>query len=198
MSALAAFKVAGAVASWGAFARSGDSTREADVGYMFMAMVDFAPVGEFMGITGFNRQVNFEEYAEGGRTYGPRYLFKGGGAGSITLKWGLLDRSFMWDWIESVQVGWQFRRELTVLQFTRNHVPFRQFHFHNAFPVRVKAGDMSHDNTSAAFEEVEIKYDKLVPSIIPMSGEAALANLGSGLASAAGGPGAKAAMSKLF
>lgn len=186
MSATMALRGAGALASWGSFARSGDSTREADVGYMFMAMVDFAPVGEFMSVSAFTREIDFEEVPEGGRSYGPHVIYKGGKGGSITLKWGLLDRSFWWDWIEGVQMGWEFRREMTVLQFNRNHVPFRQFHFHNAFPIKVTGADLAVDNASAAAEEVVLRYDRLVPSIIPMSGEAALANLGSGLASAGG------------
>ena len=202
MSMSAAFAVAGSLASWGAFARSGDSTREADVAYMFMAMVNFAPVGEFMSIGAFNREIDVEEIREGGRTGGPRVLVKGTKGGSITLKWGMLDRSYWWDWMEAVQIGWDFRREMTVLQFNRNHIPFRQFHFHQCFPVAVKGAELSHDNTSAASEEVTLRYDRLVPSIIPMSGEAALANLGSGLASASANTGGMkslgAAAKKLF
>ena len=176
--ALAGAAIAGV--SWmGAALNSKDLGREVDVNYLFLVMVDFAPIGEFSGVEGISRAVDTEELQEGGRTYGPHVRLKHGKAGGVTLKWGMMDRSYMWDWMETVQVGMDFRREVTIVLFNRSYIPVRVFYMHSCFPTLVKASSLDGAGSTSAIDELALVYDRLIPVIIPQDGEAAVANLAS-------------------
>lgn len=171
--------------SWGGVARSYRAAREPDTVYMFTVLVGGLAWGDFEAVTGITKEVDTESVPEGGRTAGPRTLIKGYKPGTVTLKWGQMDRTFMWDWIDSVAVGGGslgtggllgFRREVTVVQCTRDHIPFRMYHFHNAFPVSLKAGDLVGQSQQSV-EDMTLAFDSVTPIIIAQDLEATAANL---------------------
>jgi len=167
--------------SWaGSTLNSSDTarSRDHDVGYQFLVMIGFSVVGEFVSVDGITREIETETIPEGGRTYAPHVRIKQGKEGTLTLKFGMMDRSFLWDWIEMVQVGYDFRLEVQVIQFNRNFKPVRTYALMDAFPRRVKAASLDAASTALAVDEIEMVYDRLVPIIVPHSGEAALANVG--------------------
>ncbi len=158
-------------------------TRDHDVGYQFLVMIGFAVLGEFLSVDGISREVETEAIHEGGRSHGPHVRIKHGKEGTLTLKFGMMDRSALWDWMEMVRVGVDFRREVQVVQFNRAFKPVRTYTLMDAFPRRVKAGGLDAGSTNLPVDEIEIVFDRLVPIIIPQSGEAALSNLGGAVAS---------------
>lgn len=172
--------------NWGGVARSYRAAREPDIVYMFTVLVGGLAWGDFEAVTGIGKEVDTEQYPEGGRTAGPRQLIKGYKPGQVTLKWGQMDRTFMWDWIDTVAVGGGalglgggllgFRREVTVVQCTRDHTPYRMYHFTNAFPVSLKAGDLVGQGQQSV-EDLTLAYDTVTPLIIAQDLEATAANL---------------------
>jgi len=160
--------------------------RDHDVGFQFMVMINFFMMGEFQSIDGLQRQVDTETLQEGGRSGGPHVRVKHGKEGTLTLKSGMMDRSGLWDWMEGVKVGYDFRREITIIQFNRKYQPVRIWQATNAFPRRIKSGALDAMNSSLPVDEIEIVFERLIPVIIPYTGAAMLANVGGAAMGAAG------------
>lgn len=179
--------------NWGGVARGYEAAREPDLNHMFTVLVSGMAMGDFNAVSGISKEVETESIAEGGRTGGPRTLIKGFKPGTVTLKWGNMDRTFMWDWINSVRVGpgalgigtlLGFRREVTVVQLSRNHEPYRVYHFHNAFPTSLKVGDLDVEGAKASVEELSLAYDSVTPLMMAQDTEASIANMASAARSA--------------
>lgn len=164
---------ASAAAGWGSPFLGDDTGREADIAYRFTVMVDSEAVGEFVSVGGISRTVETEEIQEGGR-FIPHVRIKGSKPGHVTFKWGLLDRTYMWDWLDSVQYGKgaEFRRPVTIVQLSRRGAPVRAYQLEQAFPVRVKSADLDGGSSNMAIEEMEIVYDRVTTIVYSDSGAA--------------------------
>ena len=111
---------------------------------------------------------------------------KHGQAGTITLTMGMMDRSGLWDWMEQVKAGYDYRRDVTIIQFNRSYKPVRFFQLTNAFPKKVSSTALDAMSSSMPVDECEVCYERIIPMIIPYSGAAALANVAGAAAGAAG------------
>lgn len=169
-------------------ANSGDTARlrDHDVGFQFMVMIGFGAMGEFQSVDGLQRQVDTETLQEGGRSGGPHVVVKHGKEGTLTLKFGMMDRSGLWDWMEAVKVGYEFRRDVTVVQFNRAYSPVRIWQLTNCFPRRIKSGALDAMSSNMPVDEIELVYERIIPMIIPHSGGAAAANALGAVGNAAG------------
>ncbi|MBT3217475.1 MAG: phage tail protein [Proteobacteria bacterium] len=61
-----------------------------------------------------------------------------------------------------------FRREVTIIHFSRGHLPLRVYHLHRAFPSRWKAANLDAAKTDSPTEELELVFESLMPLIIPL------------------------------
>lgn len=135
--------------------------RTIDVGYMFSVLVKGIPVGEFHSIEGLSRSVDTEPYYEGGRNDTPLNLIKQGKYGDLTLKWGLVQRGWMYNWMSDVKPGKRFRKDILILMQDRMLLPTRGYLIIGAYPVEWTAPTMDAQNSNVPTETLKLKFHSL-------------------------------------
>jgi phage tail-like protein len=132
--------------------------RTIDVGYMFTVLVNAIPVGEFHAVEGISRSIPTEEYYEGGRNEQPLNFIKPGKYSDITLKWGLVQRGWMYNWMTDVKEGKRFRRDLVILMQDRMLIPTRVFGIIGAFPVEWSSPTMDGQGSNVPIETLKLRF----------------------------------------
>jgi phage tail-like protein len=156
-------------------------SRDADISFNFMVLVDGLPLGDFYGVENINRTVEPFAYAELGKNDTPHQLMGQAACGQVVLKWGMMNRGALWDWIQEVKVGGppsltilgktfggSFRKDVMVMQMTRGKIPVRAYNFRNAWPVRWAGANLDAMSSTTAVEELELIYEALEVYAIPL------------------------------
>lgn len=143
-------------------------SRDPDIAFNFSVTIDGAPVGDFSSVETLVKNVEVHTYKALGKNDGPYELFNGTTNGRVVLKWGLMNRQTLWDWMEAVKVGKSFRRSVLVMQMTRGKIPIRVYNFQNAFPVRWTGANLNAGTSDPAIEELELSYSKLDVTAVPL------------------------------
>ena len=135
------------------------ATRLIDIPFLFRITVDGEEVGEFQAIDNLERTVEPYEYKEGGRNFSPHYLVGQQSHGELTLRQGQMERETLFRWMEEVEVGTHFRKEVAVFHLTRLLEDRRTLTMHNAWPVAWKAATLDVDDNSIPVEELTLSYE---------------------------------------
>jgi phage tail-like protein len=148
-------------------------SRDADITFNFTVLVGGLPLGDFYAVDTFQRTVEPYVYKELGKNDSPRELVGIGGLGHVVLKWGLMNRSSLWDWMNEVmpledKSGEGFRRDVLILQMNRGKIPVRCYNLRGAFPVRWTGANLDAMSSTTAVEELELSYRKLEVTAIPL------------------------------
>lgn len=137
------------------------SNRSADVAFNFSVLVDDGQIGDFMAVEGLTRSVEPYDYQEGGKNDGPRRLHGQAKWGDVVLKSGYMNLSYMYDWATAVEVGGDFRREVVIMQQSRQGVPVRVFALSGAWPMEWKASNLDSGNSNVPVEELRLAVDSI-------------------------------------
>lgn len=157
-------------------------SRDADICFNFMVMAGGVPLGDFYAVETIQRNIEVHSYKELGKNDAPHELLGVGNAGHVVLKWGMMNRSSLWDWMSEVKAKTpgggggmlsamasdSFRRDVLVLQMTRGKIPVRTYNFRGAWPVRWSGANLDADNSARAVEELELSYRSLEVNAIPL------------------------------
>jgi phage tail-like protein len=143
-------------------------SRDADVTFNFSVLVGGIPLGDFYSVEGFGRSFEVVSYKELGKNDAPRELIGQGNFNHVTLKWGMMNRSSLWDWIQEVKVGGKFRRDVLILQMTRGKIPVRTYNLRSAWPVRWTGANLNAGASETAVEQLELSFVKLETNAIPL------------------------------
>lgn len=156
-------------------------SRDADITFNFMVLVDGLPLGDFYSIENINRSFEPVAYKELGRNDSPHQLMGQGSYGQVILKWGMMNRGSLWDWTEEMKcggpealslgpitLGGSFRKDVMVIQMTRGKLPVRTYNFRNAWPVRWSGANLDAMSSTTAVEELELVYERLEVNAIPL------------------------------
>ena len=105
--------------SW--FRPSPSGLRVHDLGVSFHVMLGLDPFGNFAEVDGLKYEMAAFEYKELGRNHSSlRLPFDGPGQpGEVTLKWGYIIRSKLFRWMEAVEVGGDFKKEVWIFHISR-------------------------------------------------------------------------------
>lgn len=135
----------------------------AQVAFLFHVLVGADPVGDFQAVENVSYEVAPFRYPEGGRNHSARlFPFEGpAGAGEVTLRWGMLIRSALYDWMRAVRVGRSFRRTVTILQLNRQKIPIRLMRLRNAWPTSWQGANLSSVETGFAVEQLTLVYEDI-------------------------------------
>lgn len=130
---------------------------------MFHVMVGLDPLGDFSSVDGLNYEVNAFEYKEMGRNHSAVSLpFDGPGkVGEVTLKWGIIMRSKLFRWMESVKVGDDFLKTVYIFQLSRRRIPLRVYTLSGCWPLSWTASEFSQESSSLQTEEVKLMCDQV-------------------------------------
>lgn len=152
------------------------------VAFLFHVLVGVDPIGDFQAVENLSYSVTPFTWQEGGRNHSPHMLpFDGPGkAGELTLRWGMLIRTTLYDWMRAVQVGRGFRRDVLILQLDRRKIPVRLMRLRNAWPTNWQGANLSSTETSFAVESLTLVYEdmnlisnklRVIPLPIQIGGE---------------------------
>lgn len=143
-------------------------SRDADITFNFSVLIDGVPWGDFYSVETFNRAIEVHSYKELGKNDAPHELIGQGSFGHCVLKWGLMNRSSLWDWMQLVQPGGKFRKDVLIMQMTRGKIPVRTYNLRGAFPMRWAGANMDAMSSTTAVEELELSYQSLEVNAIPL------------------------------
>lgn len=167
MGALTSFTSGISFSSMGSFVQA-MMARDADVGFYFTVLLDNIPAGDFVGIDGMGRSIEPYEYKELGKNDAPHVLVGQGKNNQITLKWGLMNRQVLYDWVQAVKPSGSFRKDVIVMQLSRQKLPIRIYTISGAWPVEWKAAPLSSLDSNMCVEEVTLVYDSIEMLAIPL------------------------------
>jgi len=141
------------------------------VAHMFRVVIGADPFGAFTEVSNITYEVPPYEIEEGGRNFGPHLMPFSGPAkrGELTLKWGSVKRDKLQSWVESVQIGYLFRRNVFLFHMNRKGVPFRSYVLHRCWPKTWKSADLSTSASEIATEELTLVYDTMLMATNPMA-----------------------------
>lgn len=141
------------------------------VAHNFMVAIGIDPFGAFTEVSNISYEIQPYELIEGGRNYAPHFKpFNGPGKrGELTLKWGSVKRDKLQSWIESVQLGYIFRRNVFLFHLNRGGIPFRTYTLTGAWPKQWKGADLNSSSTEIATEEVTLVYNNLYMLANPLA-----------------------------
>lgn len=133
------------------------------ISYMFHCTIGLDPLGDFSSVQGLSYEVDAFAYEELGRNHSPVLLpFDGPGKpGEVTLEWGMVVRSKLFDWIQSVKVGGDFRKNVYITQLSQQRLPLRVYQLTGAWPRSWQASDMTTDRAEWSTEQLVLVYDQI-------------------------------------
>lgn len=126
--------------------------------YRFTVEIDSLIVGGFTEVEGLERELQTEEYEEGGRNHFTHTLPDRMTHPTLTLRRGLTDSDAFWGWIQDVTYGTIERKSgrLVVMDETGREV--WGWEFREAYPVRWSGPDFRADQGAVAIETVELAH----------------------------------------
>lgn len=143
-------------------------SRDADITFNFSVLIGGLPWGDFYSVETFQRQIEVQTYKELGKNDALHEFVGQGSYGHAVLKWGLMNRSSLWDWVKLVEAGKDFRKDVLILQMTRGKIPVRTYNLRGAWPVRWGGANLDAGSSTTAVEELELSYRKLEVNAIPL------------------------------
>ncbi len=138
-----------------------------DIAFLFHVTIGGEAVGDFQGVENISRQYEAYEYKEGGRNHAPHMLPGPSTYGEITLKSGLMDRGALFAWMEEVELGEDFRKEVQIFQLNRMREQRRAYTLQRAWPTEWKGADLECDDNKLPVEELTLVYDFLEMEVFP-------------------------------
>jgi phage tail-like protein len=135
--------------------------RTIDVCHNFAVFIGGLPVGEFHAVEGLTRSVETKAVSEGGRFEQQVHMIKQHTFGELTLKWGLVQRGYMYNWMEEVKPGNRFRRDLVIMLQDRMLIPTRVFSIIGAFPTEWTSPNMDAQSSIVPVETLKLRYHSM-------------------------------------
>lgn len=129
--------------------------------FMFKVSMGGQDFGEFQALEGFGKSIEPYSYQEGGRNTSPHMLLGAAKQTEITLKWGQIWREELFNWMEQVQVGKGFRRNIIVFHLDRDLTPLRIYSLKGAWPVKWSAPNLDAGSTAVTVESLTLVYERM-------------------------------------
>ncbi|MFT4976225.1 MAG: phage tail-like protein [Myxococcota bacterium] len=141
------------------------------VAHNFRVAIGIDAFGSFTEVSNISYEIQPYELIEGGRNFSPHLKpFNGPGKrGELTLKWGSVKRDKLQSWIESVQLGYPFKRNIIMFHMTRKGTPFRVYTLTYCWPKQWKGADLNSSSTEIATEELTLVYNNLYMIANPLA-----------------------------
>lgn len=140
------------------------------VNYNFFVLAGIDFLGDFQSVTDISYGHTPFEIKEGGRNHSPHLRPFGDVSkrGEMKLKWGSVSWDTLYEWVNAVQIGLEFRREVYIVQLTRSGMPCRLMRCANAWPKEWKGSDLSTTESAWSVDELTIVYEHFNLIDIPL------------------------------
>jgi len=134
----------------------------------FKFLVEIGVTNEIVGgcseVTGLNVEINTEDYSEGGEN---SFIHKLPGrvkTEKITLKRGMTDNAYLWNWMREVSQGTVNRKNVTlILQDPEGNKKW-SWTCQNAYPTKWAGPTLSAQGSNIAFESLELVHKGIIKS----------------------------------
>jgi len=146
---------------------SSESDTEAQVGFLFHVLIGLDSLGEFRAVRGIGRTVQAEEIPEGGRNHSPHWRVGRSKYTECKIEWGMSNRLTLFDWIHAVEAGYAYKRQVWVIQLTRDRMPMRIYQLWDAWPVSWEGARLDANENVVDTEEITIAYEAVTMINIP-------------------------------
>jgi phage tail-like protein len=116
-------------------------------------------VGGFTQVSGVEREVQIEDFREGGVN---DYTHKLAGATkytNLTLRRGIADAAELWQWHQDVVNGKIERRQVNIVLLDEAGNERWRWVFAKAYPVKWSGGELNSSNSSVFVESVEFAHN---------------------------------------
>ena len=126
--------------------------------FRFVVEIDSLVAGGFTEVSGLEREIETEEYDEGGVNDHTHALRSGVTSPNLVLRRGLTDADTLWNWLRGVADG-QIERK-TVLLFLQDATgqATRGWAFRKAYPVRWAGPEFAAEGGDVAIETLELTH----------------------------------------
>lgn len=116
----------------------------------------------FSECSGLDVQVDKDVYFEGGVNDQQRIFLKQTKFGDLTLKRGLSDDLFFWDWLKKLlEDGKAERRNINILLFNQAGETIQAWMLQGAVPVGWRTPTLQAESSSVGIEELTLAYEGL-------------------------------------
>jgi phage tail-like protein len=129
------------------------------VGFRFLVQIDSLIVAGFSEVTGLERELETEDYQEGGVNTHTHKLPKRFSAPRLTLKRGLTDSQELWSWIENGVKGRAKRRNGHIFLLRSNGLPGWGWAFEDAYPAKWTGPELRAGDGAVAMESLELVHN---------------------------------------
>ena len=140
---------------------------EAQVGFLFHVMIGVNPLGEFRAVRGLGRTIEHHEIKEGGRNHAPHLRVGPAKYEPCTIEWGMSNRTTLYDWIHAVEAGYGYKRQVWIIQLSRERTPLRIYQLIDAFPISWEGAELNANDNVVDTEQIKIVYEAVMLLTIP-------------------------------
>lgn len=126
--------------------------------YRFTVEIDSLIVGGFSEVSGLERELETEDYNEGGvnrytHSFPDRMTHP-----NLTLKRGMTDSDVFWNWLQGVEYGVVERKNGRILLMDSTGTEVWGWKFREAYPVKWTGPELRADESAVAIETVELTH----------------------------------------
>jgi phage tail-like protein len=133
--------------------------RDPYLGSRFVLEVESLVVGAFAEVSGLERQLETEEYQEGGVNTHSHALPTRAGSPNLVCKRGMTDSQVLWEWARNAADGQVVRKSGQVFLLDASGTPTWGWAFADAYPVKWTGPDLQADQGAVAVETLELTHD---------------------------------------
>jgi phage tail-like protein len=135
-------------------------TRRADpyAGFRFRVEILGLQVGGFSEIAGIEREVQVEDFREGGVNDYTHKLATVTKYPNLTLRRGIADAAELWQWHQDVVNGTIARRQINVVLIDETGADCWRWVFEKAYPVKWSGGQFNAATNAVLVESVEFAH----------------------------------------
>ncbi|MDY6818778.1 MAG: phage tail protein [Halobacteriales archaeon] len=137
----------------------GASRADPYLDYRFQVEIDALIVGGFSEVSGIRRELQTEEYQEGGVNHYTHTLPTRFSHPNVTLRRGLTDATELWEWTQAAVHGSITRRGVRVIVQDAGGEEVWGWEFRGAFPVAWEGPDLQGTGGTVAIETLELAHN---------------------------------------
>lgn len=129
--------------------------------FRFVVEIESLIAGGFSEVTGLERELQTEEYDEGGVNTHTHSLRSGVTHPNLVLRRGLTDSATLWEWLERSAEGPVDRKTVVLFLLDSRGEPSVGWAFSDAYPVKWSGPEFRAESGSVAIESLELTHTGL-------------------------------------
>jgi phage tail-like protein len=131
------------------------------VNFNFLVEIGGITRAAFQEVSGLNATIDVIEHREGGENTTPRKLPGKTKYGNITLKWGMVEETDLYQWHLDAVNGKIERKNGSIILLDRARNEVARWNFTRAWPTKYEIGQLSAEGNDVTTVTIEIVHEGL-------------------------------------